>query len=144
MSEIDTRPAPSRGRSSTRGGRSGIGRGGPRGGHRQANGATDDIPEPSFEDQGELGELKSQYSSQLSLLKDVFPDWSDVDLVMALQETDGDLPTTIDRITEGMSTESSAIRTSPPAQICTHVLLHRSRFPILRNQKAQRQGSIKG
>lgn len=110
MSDIDTRPAPSRGRSSTRGGRGGFGRGGPRGGHRPANGSTNDVLEPSIEEQGELGELKKQYSSQLSLLKDMFPDWTDVDLVMALQETDGDIQTTIDRITEGHVTQFSEIK----------------------------------
>lgn len=104
MSEVDVRPAPSRGRSSTRGGRGGFGRGGPRGGHRQANGAAkEQIEEPQIEDEGELGDMKKQYSSQLSMLKDMFPDWSDVDLVFALQETDGDITTTIDRITEGTS-----------------------------------------
>lgn len=101
MSEVDARPAPSRGRTATRGGRGGFGRGGPRGGHRPTNG-TKDLAEPTIEDQGELGDMKKQYASQLSMLKDMFPDWTDVDLVFALQETDGDLSTTIDRITEGM------------------------------------------
>jgi len=131
MSEIDTRTAPSRGRSSTRGGRGGYGRGGPRGGHRQANGAADDVPESSLEDQGELGELKKQYSSQLSLMQDMFPDWTDVDLVMALQETDGDLQTTIDRITEGMMTSLCALKSF---LLHIHLLtlhLYRSRLSIL-------------
>lgn len=109
MSEVDSRPAPSRGRSSTRGGRGGYGRGGPRGGHRAANGAATRDQEPeSIEDQGELGDMKKQYSSQLSMLKDMFPDWTDVDLVFALQETDGDLPLTIDKITEGTFTSLSS------------------------------------
>lgn len=103
MSEVDTRPAPSRGRSSVRGGRGGFGRGGPRGGHRPTNGTSTYQQEPSLDDQGELGDMKKQYSSQLPMLKDMFPDWTDVDLVFALQETDGDLPLTIERITEGES-----------------------------------------
>lgn len=53
-------------------------------------------------DQGELGDLKKKYSSQLSMLKEMFPDWSDMDLLLGLQDTDGDLQTTIDRIAEGM------------------------------------------
>jgi len=108
MSEIDTRTAPSRGRSSTRGGRGGFGRGGPRGGHRQTNGSATDTFELSTEDQGELGELKKQYADQLGFLKEMFPDWTDVDLVFALQETDGDLSTTIDRISEGMTPNPSS------------------------------------
>jgi len=109
MSEIDTRTAPSRGRSSTRGGRGGLSRGGPRGGHRQTNGSATDSFEPSIEDQGELGELKKQYGDQLGFLKEMFPDWTDVDLVFALQETDGDLSTTIDRISEGAETNPCSI-----------------------------------
>ncbi|TKA73304.1 hypothetical protein B0A49_04550, partial [Cryomyces minteri] len=83
MSEVvDSRPAAPRGRGSARGGRAGFGRGGPRRGSRQANGGTRDAA--SFdapEDQGELGDMKKQYSSQLSMLKELFPDWTDVDLV---------------------------------------------------------------
>lgn len=32
----------------------------------------------------------------------MFPDWTDEDIVLALQETDGNLEGTIDRISEGM------------------------------------------
>lgn len=101
MSEVDSRPAPSRGRSSVRGGRGGFGRGGPRGGHRPTNGAAQEVQEPSLDDQGEIGELKKQYSSQLPVLKAIFSDWTDVDLVFALQENDGDLESTVDRISNG-------------------------------------------
>jgi hypothetical protein len=52
-------------------------------------------------DQGQLGELKKRYSSQLTMLKELFPDWTDVDLVLALEESDGDLSSTIEKITEG-------------------------------------------
>ena len=49
-----------------------------------------------------MGELKRQYGSNLSTMKEMFPDWTDEDLVFALQETNGDLESTIDRISEGM------------------------------------------
>jgi len=52
-------------------------------------------------DQGELGEMKKQWSSELVTLKDFFPDWTDVDLLLALQETNGDLERTVVHITEG-------------------------------------------
>jgi hypothetical protein len=45
--------------------------------------------------------LKKRYLNELATLKEMFPDWADVDLVLALEESDGDLPTTIDKITEG-------------------------------------------
>lgn len=104
MSEVQTRPAAPRGRSSGRGGRGGqSSRGGARNPSRQANGdvkgaAPADLPE----EQGEIGQLKKKYDLQLSTLKELFPDWSDMDFVLALQESDGDLQTTIDRITEGI------------------------------------------
>ena len=52
-------------------------------------------------DQGELGELKKRYQAQLSTLKELFPDWTDADLVLAIEESDGDLQTTIEKISEG-------------------------------------------
>ena len=75
---------------------------GGRAGYRLTNGtkpAEDAIP--VFEDEGELGQLKKQYASKLSTIKEMFPDWTDEDIVFALQETDGNLESTIDRISEG-------------------------------------------
>lgn len=57
---------------------------------------------PSYEDEGEMGELKKTYSSSLSTVKEMFPNWTDEDVVYALQETEGDLQATIERISEGM------------------------------------------
>jgi hypothetical protein len=45
--------------------------------------------------------LKKQYGSKVSTIKEMFPGWTDEDVVFALQETDGDLETTVDRITDG-------------------------------------------
>ena len=61
--------------------------------------------EPSntfIEDEGEAGKLKKKYSNKLATVKELFPEWTDEDIVYALQETDGDLEGTIERITEGM------------------------------------------
>ena len=101
MAEVQTRP-PARGRGSSRGGRGGLSSRGGRAGYRQMNG-TKPVEDalPVFEDEGELGQLKKQYSSKLSTIKEMFPDWTDEDIVFALQETDGNLESTIDRISEG-------------------------------------------
>lgn len=99
MSEVQTRPA--RGRSSARGGRgASYGSRGPR--KTNGDGASSTIDTSA--DHGELGELKKKYSSQLSMLKELFPDWSDAELVLAIEESDGDLERTIEKITEGQST----------------------------------------
>lgn len=99
MSETQSRPH--RGRTSARGGRGGP-RGGARAGNRHVNGdhkTNADLDAAA--DQGEIGEMKKQYSSELPMLKEMFPDWTDVDLVFALEESNGDVMSTIDRITEG-------------------------------------------
>jgi CUE domain len=105
MSEVQQRPSAPRGRAS-RGGRGGYSsRGGARGGNRSAtNGDSTlhtDNAATSNEDEGEIGQLKKQFSDQLLKIKEMFPDWTDEDIVYALQETDGDLEGTIDRITSG-------------------------------------------
>lgn len=103
MSEVTSRHSGPRGRGSGRSGRGGFSRGG-RGGTRQTNGANPEISEqPSVEDEGEIGELKSLYSSQLSTIKEMFPTWTDEDIVFALQETGGDLESTVDRMASGES-----------------------------------------
>lgn len=112
MSEIEARAPPTRGRSSMRGGRGGFGRGGARGGRKAPNGTSHDAMsiDESLDDQGELGEMKKKYSSELGMLKDMFPDWTDVDLVFALDEADGDLPSTVDMITEGNVSQFAEVK----------------------------------
>lgn len=103
MSDVQQRPSAPRGRGSSRGARGGYGpRGGRGGGRQKSNGdKVDSTPKPVPEDEGEIGELKKKYSGQLATMKELFPDWTDEDLVFALHETDGDMESTINRISEG-------------------------------------------
>ena len=102
MSEVQSRPPAPRGRGSARGWRGGYSSRGGRGGNRPANGEESETTSTSnYEDEGEIGQLKKQYASKLSTIKEMFPDWTDVDIVFALQETDGSLEDTIERISEG-------------------------------------------
>lgn len=101
MSEVQTRPLAPRGRGSGRGGR-----GGSSGGRSsRANGINGKKPEKILaktEEEGEVGQLKKLYSSQVTIIKEMFPDWTDEDIVFALRETDGNLELTVERITDGM------------------------------------------
>jgi hypothetical protein len=99
MSEVQSRPTATRGRGSARGGRGGFSSRGGRGGRGHATNG--DHATPTIEDEGEVGQLKKQYGSKVTTIKEMFPDWTDEDVVFALQETDGDLETTVDRITDG-------------------------------------------
>jgi hypothetical protein len=105
MSEVQSRPAATRGRGSARGGRGGGFARSARGGRGHAtNGDKLEISAPkSIEDDGEVGQLKKQYGDKVTTIKEMFPDWTDEDIVFALQETEGDLMTTVDRITDGKS-----------------------------------------
>jgi hypothetical protein len=38
------------------------------------------------------------------MLKELFPDWTDADLVLAIEDSDGDLERTIEKISEGKCT----------------------------------------
>ncbi|KAF2016322.1 hypothetical protein BU24DRAFT_199183 [Aaosphaeria arxii CBS 175.79] len=106
MSDIQSRPV--RGRTTTRGGgRGGLGSRGPRS-SKQANGDLSSVDTSANE--GELGELKRRYQSQLSTLKEVFPDWTDADLVLAIEESDGDLSATIEKISEGNVSQFAEVK----------------------------------
>lgn len=103
MSEVQSRPAAPRGRGSR--GRGGYSSRGGRGGRSHAtNGDKENVP---IEDDGEVGQLKKKYGDKVSTIKEMFPDWKDEDIVFALEETDGDLVTTVDRITTGKIVASS-------------------------------------
>jgi len=54
--------------------------------------------------------MKKKYAPELGMLKDMFPDWTDVDLVFALQETDGDVPATVDKITQGNVSQFAEVK----------------------------------
>jgi hypothetical protein len=102
MSEVQTRPSAPRGRSSaTRGGRGGYSSRGGRGGHASNGDRSELNNTTAIEDDSEVGQLKKQYGTKVSTIKEMFPDWTDEDIVYALKETDGDLETTVERITEG-------------------------------------------
>lgn len=114
MSDADIRSPPTRGRSSARGGRGGIGRGAPRGG-RKINGTSTAgdaaaLEEESLEDQGELGEMKKKHAAQLPMLKDMFPDWTEMDLVFALEESDGDISAAVEKITQGSVSQFAEVK----------------------------------
>ena len=109
----DVQPRPSRGRGSARGRGAFSSRGSGRTASKSANTAP---AEPSFidplEEDSEFGRLKKRYKTQLTTLKELFPDWTLDDLVFALQETDGDLENTVERITDGWSSGDLSYTTS--------------------------------
>lgn len=102
MSEVQSRPAP-RGRGSARGGRGGFAPRAGRGGARShaTNGENTSTTTSIEQDNSEVGQLKKKHGSKVSTIQELFPGWTDEDVVMALEETDGDLESTVERISEG-------------------------------------------
>ncbi|KAG5937639.1 hypothetical protein E4U53_008158 [Claviceps sorghi] len=101
MSEVASRPSASRGRGSGRGSRGGYAG---RGGRTRTNGDKSDHKDENlgaFEDEGEFAELRKKYGSKTSVIREMFPDWSEADVLFALQETNGDENEAVARIAEG-------------------------------------------
>lgn len=101
MSEIASRLSATRGRGSGRGGRGGFAG---RGGRSRTNGDKSDHKDENlgaFEDEGEFAELRKQYGDKTSVIREMFPDWSEADVLFALQETNGDENEAVARIAEG-------------------------------------------
>jgi hypothetical protein len=61
----------------------------------------ENLQPPSYDDEGDIGQLKKKYSSSVPTLKELFPDWTDEDIVFALEDANGDLEHAIERITDG-------------------------------------------
>jgi hypothetical protein len=101
MSEIQSRPAASRGRGSARGGRGAFrpSRGGAARNAGHSNGDTHD----NIDDQSELGQLKKRYGSKLATLAEMFTELNAEDILFELQENSGDLEITAAKISEGQS-----------------------------------------
>ncbi|KAG6001821.1 hypothetical protein E4U21_003783 [Claviceps maximensis] len=101
MSEVASRPSASRGRGSGRGSRGGYAG---RGGRTRPNGDKSDHKDENlgtFEDEGEFAELRKLHGNKTSVIREMFPDWSEADVLFALQETNGDENEAVARIAEG-------------------------------------------
>ena len=103
MSEVTTRPGASRGRGSGRGGRGGFSNRGGRPSGKPNGDATDaTAPTPSaFDEDGDIAELRKLYGAKIAPIQDMFQDWSDVDILYALREADGDMNLAVERIAHG-------------------------------------------
>jgi hypothetical protein len=58
------------------------------------------------------------------MLKELFPDWTDADLVLAIEDSDGDLERTIEKISEGEYTRHVAAHPLSGIARPMHASLH--------------------
>lgn len=64
----------------------------------------------SKEESDEIVLLRAAHSKNLVLLNELFPSWSDEDLLYTLQDTQGDLELSIARITEGFASQWDEVK----------------------------------
>ena len=76
-----------------------------RGGQRNRSSAN------AADDTEQVKLLRSKYTHQLSVIQELFPDWSDEDLLFALQESNGDVELAVGRISEGHASQFSSVKT---------------------------------
>ncbi|BFZ65211.1 RNAPII degradation factor [Saitoella coloradoensis] len=67
-------------------------------------------------DSEELRALKKQYAGSLATLQELFPDWTEDDLVFVLQEAGGDLELAVERISEGKATRWGEVKKKAPKE----------------------------
>ena len=101
MSEVTTRSGASRGRGSSRGGRGGFSNRGGRSSGKPNGDATDAHTPSAFDEDADIAELRKLHGSKIAPIKDMFQGWSDVDILYALQEADGDENLAVERIAHG-------------------------------------------
>ncbi|KAI0525959.1 hypothetical protein F5B22DRAFT_588485 [Xylaria bambusicola] len=101
MAEVQPRSQNSttRGRGGGRGGRGGFGGRNTTG--RRANGDKTTTEHATFDDDSDVAQLRELHGGKLELIKELFADWSDADILYALKETDGDVELTAARIADG-------------------------------------------
>ncbi|KAI0395840.1 hypothetical protein F5Y17DRAFT_167930 [Xylariaceae sp. FL0594] len=118
MTEVQARQAPTttRGRGGGRGGRGGFG--GRNTTARRANGdnTASTTESSAVDDDSDIAQLRKLHGEKLVLIKELFPDWSDADILYALKETDGDVELTATRIAEGTISQWGEVsKTKKPA-----------------------------
>lgn len=57
----------------------------------------------------EVRQLRSKYQSKLVTAKELFPDWTDEDILYAIHEANGDVEVAIVRMSEGKSLRASPL-----------------------------------
>ncbi|KAJ9056082.1 RNAPII degradation factor [Entomophthora muscae] len=68
----------------------------------------------SKEESDEIALLRATHTVNLRYLNELFPDWSDEDLLYTLQDTFGDLELTVARISEGFASQWGEVKNRKP------------------------------
>ncbi|KZT59579.1 hypothetical protein CALCODRAFT_493524 [Calocera cornea HHB12733] len=69
--------------------------------HPRANNATNTYAPPAVDEPEELRALKGKHGDALKLVREIYPDWTDEDVLYLLEEVQGDVSVAVSRISEG-------------------------------------------
>ncbi|KAJ1819335.1 RNAPII degradation factor [Coemansia sp. RSA 2675] len=81
-----------------------------RGDKLSRGGSNSRAPSSSVDEAAEFKILRNKHLSSLRILNEMYPDWTDADLLSAIEEANGDLTTTIDHITEGFASQWGEVK----------------------------------
>uniref|UniRef100_A0A0K3CVP8 RNA polymerase II degradation factor 1 n=1 Tax=Rhodotorula toruloides TaxID=5286 RepID=A0A0K3CVP8_RHOTO len=77
------------------------------------------VPAPTrdLEESDEVRQLRAKYSDKLATAKELFPDWTDEDVLFAINEANGDVEVAIVRMSEGLAQQWGAVKTKKDKKV---------------------------
>ncbi|BGP23199.1 hypothetical protein Rt10032_c02g1048 [Rhodotorula toruloides] len=69
------------------------------------------------EESDEVRQLRAKYSDKLATAKELFPDWTDEDVLFAINEANGDVEVAIVRMSEGLAQQWGAVKTKKDKKV---------------------------
>ncbi|KAI9503264.1 hypothetical protein BX070DRAFT_146647 [Coemansia spiralis] len=91
----------------------------------------------------EFKALRNKYSSGLKTLNEMFPDWTDIDLLSAIKEADGNLETAVTHIAEGFATQWGEVKSRKEKRQAAKLHQDESK-PLEKSSHVPRPASFRG
>lgn len=84
--------------------------------HFAKGSSSQSVSTPGFEDDteedSEVTEMRKKYGDSVKMLQEIYPDWTQVDLLYTLREASGDIETAVTRISDGKWAPSRPVWTA--------------------------------
>ncbi|KAJ2819009.1 RNAPII degradation factor, partial [Coemansia sp. 'formosensis'] len=107
-------------------------------------GSNSRAPSSSVDEAAEFKILRSKHSNSLRILNEMYPDWTDADLLSAIEEANGDLTTTIDHISDGFASQWGEVKSRKEKRQVPSKQQHDDTKPIERSSYVPRPASFRG
>ncbi|KAJ2465600.1 RNAPII degradation factor, partial [Coemansia sp. RSA 2337] len=107
-------------------------------------GSNSRAPSSSVDEAAEFKILRNKHLNSLRILNEMYPDWTDADLLSAIEEANGDLTTTIDHITDGFASQWGEVKSRKEKRQVPSKQLYDDSKPIERSSHVPRPASFRG